>query len=337
LAFWWIEALAPAERAASLRRAAEEAGASVTRLSAPDAEGRVALRALVGEIDRQALLDRMQALLSGAEGWRIVVTDTAAVVPHTEAEDARAEKAAEAARARARVATREELYQSVAQGAALDRGFALMVALSTVVAAIGLIEDNVAVLIGAMVIAPLLGPNLALALGIAIGDRTLVLRALGTAAAGIALATALAALTPLVTVVDVGAGELAARTAVNFGSALLALASGAAAALSIVRGLSATLVGVMVAVALLPPAATVGVALAEAEWAAARGAATLLGVNLVSVNLAAAAVFLASGVRPRTWLEQRAARQSTRLSLGILGGLMAALLALIALQRFPPG
>jgi uncharacterized hydrophobic protein (TIGR00341 family) len=330
MAFRWIEALAPAPRARSLRAAAEEAGASEVAVSAPQDDGRVTVRALVGEIDRQALLDRMQAILTGAEGWRIVVSDTAAVIPHTEAEDAAEAVAEDARRARANAASREELYQNVAQGAALHRDFLLLVTLSTVVAAIGLVEDNVAVLIGAMVIAPLLGPNLALALGVALGDRQLAGRALGTAAAGLALAIALAALTPIIVHVDVTAGELAARTRVNFASVLLALASGAAAALSITTGLSATLVGVMVAVALLPPAATFGIALAEAEWAAARGAATLLAVNIVSVNLAANLVFLAKGVRPRTWLERRDAKQSLRLSFWLLSALMAALLALIA-------
>ena len=331
MAFWWIEAIAPAARAGALSRAAEEAGASEILAAPADGEGRARIRVLVGEIDRQALLDRMQALLAGEEGWRIVVTGTAAVIPHTEAEHRREAEADAAAQDKALRASREELYQSVARGAAGGRSFALLVTLSTLVAAIGLVENNVAVLVGAMVIAPLLGPNLALALGVALGDRALAGRALRTAAAGLALAVVLAALTPLATPVDVGAGEVAARARVNFASVLLALASGAAAALSITRGVSATLVGVMVAVALLPPAATVGIALAEAEWRAARGALTLLSVNLVSVNLSAVLVFLAEGVRPRTWLERREAAQSMRLSLGVLGGLMAALLALIAL------
>ena len=330
MAFRWIEALAPAEIAGALRAAAEAAGASEIVIGAADDAGRRPVRVLVGEIDRQALLDRMQALLAGCEGWRIVVSDTAAVIPHTEAEEARETKAAEARRASARTASREELYQSVRAGARTDRTFALLVALSTAVAAIGLIQNNVAVLIGAMVIAPLLGPNLALALGVAIGDRDLTLEALRTAATGLALAVALAALVPLLVHVDVHAGELEARTRVNYASVLLALASGAAAALSITTGVSATLVGVMVAVALLPPAATVGIAAAEAEWRAAGGAATLLAVNIVSVNLAANLVFRSQGVQPRTWRKRQEAEQAQRRSLMILSTLMLALLFLIA-------
>ena len=68
--------------------------------------------------------------------------------------------------ARKTAASREELYNSIEKNARLDSNFLLLVVLSTVVAAVGLLEDNVAVVIGAMVIAPLLGPNLAQALGV---------------------------------------------------------------------------------------------------------------------------------------------------------------------------
>jgi uncharacterized hydrophobic protein (TIGR00341 family) len=209
----------------------------------------------------------------------------------------------------------------------------VLVFLSTVVAGIGLITDNVAVLIGAMVIAPLLGPNLALAFGVAVGDRELIAKALLTNAAGLTLAVALAACVPLFVAVDVTRGELAARTVVGYDSVALALASGAAASLSITTGLSSTLVGVMVAVALLPPAATFGICLAEGAFRAAGGAALLLAINIVSVNLAAHAVFLAKGIRPRTWWERQGASQSVRLTLLGLTATLVALIALIALGQ----
>ena len=93
-------------------------------------------------------------------------------------------------------------------------------------------------------------------------------------------------------------------------SVALALASGAAATLSLTTGLSSVLVGVMVAVALLPPAATLGLMLGSGHAAQAIGAALLLAVNIVSVNLAAKLVFLIKGVRPRTWVEKDKARRA---------------------------
>ena len=87
----------------------------------------------------------------------------------------------------------------------------------------------------------------------------------------------------------------------------------------------------MVAVALLPPAATLGISLSEGEWRDLAGATMLLAVNIVSVNLAANIVFLAKGIRPHSWWEHESARQSVRLT---ILALTAALLVLIALIAF---
>jgi len=97
---------------------------------------------------------------------------------------------------------------------------------------------------------------------------------------------------------------------VGFDSVALALASGAAAVLSMTTGLPSVLVGVMVAVALLPPAATLGIMLGSGQLHLALGAGLLLAVNLVCVNLAAKLVFLVKGIRPRTWWQKEKARQS---------------------------
>ena len=104
--------------------------------------------------------------------------------------------------------------------------------------------------------------------------------------------------------------ELVSRTSVGLDGVVLALASGFAAALSLTTGLSSVLVGVMVAVALLPPAATAGIMLGAGRYELAIGAVLLLAVNVVCVNLSANIVFLLKGVRPRTWLEKKNARQS---------------------------
>ena len=181
---------------------------------------------------------------------------------------------------------------------------------STIVATIGLIEDNVAVLIGAMVIAPLLGPNIALAFGTALGDRVLITRALKTNLTGMLLALGLALLIGLLWPVNIESRELMARTDVGLDGIVLALVSGAAAVLSLTTDLSSTLVGVMVAVAILPPTATLGLMIASGNYHLALGAGLLLAVNVVSVNLAAKLVLLLKGVKPRTWLEKTRARQS---------------------------
>lgn len=201
------------------------------------------------------------------------------------------------------------------------------------VAAIGLVEENVAVVIGAMVIAPLLGPNIAFALGVALGDRLLMVRALGTNAAGVAVTLATSAVIGLAWPVRLTSGELLARTDVGFDGMAPALASGAAAALSLTTGIAAPLVGVMVAVALLPPPAAMGLAAGAGEWTLAYGAALLLAVNVVCVNLAAQVAFVVRGVTPRTWFEKRAARQAVLINGALWLLLLGALAGLLVVRR----
>ena len=196
------------------------------------------------------------------------------------------------------------------KNARLDRNYILLVVLSTIVAALGMLENNVAVVIGAMVIAPLLGPNIALALGTVLGDGRLIFRAVLTFLAGVLVALfvafLLAYIYPFVPLSD----ELLARTSFNYGAIALALASGAAAALSMTSGLSSVLVGVMVAVAILPPAAAVGITLGYQAYSLSFGALTLLAINIVCINLSAVIVFLAKGINPRTLGEKRKAKQT---------------------------
>ena len=161
-----------------------------------------------------------------------------------------------------------------------------------------------------MVIAPLLGPNIALALGTALGDTELMWRAFKTNLSGVLLAFAISLLIGLFWPMQMLSGELLARTDVGLAGIVLALASGAAAVLSLTTRISSVLVGVMVAVALLPPTATMGVMVGNGRFDLATGAALLLATNIVCVNLAAKLVFLFKSVKPRTWLEQQKARQS---------------------------
>lgn len=270
-------------------------------LQADETGGRVCVRILVTDECTQALLDGLQKVLGASEGSRILLLPVEAVLPRP---------AGEVAAQEASKTTREELIEEMERSARLDLSFLGLVALSSVVAAVGLISDNVAVVIGAMLIAPLLGPNLALALATAIGDHHLAATALRTIFTGLLLAIAIAFVVGLMWSTPLGSLEVLARTDVGLDGVALALASGAAAALSMTTGVSSVLVGVMVAVALLPPATVLGLLLGTGQWPLALGAGLLLAVNVVSVNLAAKLVFAWRGVRPRTWMERQRARRS---------------------------
>ncbi|PKQ09516.1 MAG: TIGR00341 family protein [Alphaproteobacteria bacterium HGW-Alphaproteobacteria-12] len=276
---------------------------------------------LVCETNRvQEFTDAVQQAIGRGEGWRAVTFAVEGTVPQYESEHAGRRTAF-----RAGAASREEIHEEVARNAELDSTFLVLTLLSAIVAAIGLLNDSVAVIIGAMVIAPLLGPNLAFAFGTALGDRPLMLKAIGTNAAGVSLTVFMGFVIAFLWREGFDAPELLSRTKVGYDGIALALASGAAAVLSLVSGLSSALVGVMVAVALMPPAVAMGIMLGAGEPAAALGAAVLLGVNIVCVNLAAQTVFVAKAIRPRTWWEQKASTTALRTNFAMWLVLLAAL------------
>lgn len=284
---------------------------------------------LVQSEREQDVLDELQSVVSRYGNWRITILSVKAAIPRIEKPESE-KKNGEWAGIGGE--SREELYDDVAQNAQLDKNFFLLAALSTVVCAIGLIEGNVAVVIGAMVIAPLLGPILAFALGVALGERRLMLRSTKTSAVGLALTLGLCTVIGLVYPIDTPSVELLALTEVGFGGIVLALASGAAAALSLSAGISTALVGVMVSVALLPPAATVGLMLGTGSAALALGAALLLATNVVCLNLSAQVIFLTKGVTPRIWWEKEKARRASIMNACVWLFLLLALIVLLYLR-----
>lgn len=305
-----IEVVADAGHLDTLVGLAEQYGALDCWYSQTVEDQRRSVRMLVSDDTRQTVLDALQSLLGTAENARIIVQPVEAVLPRPAPKaDETADKGNASAKSGSGL-TREELYNEIEKGARLNVNFLILVFLSTVVAAIGLLEDNVAVIVGAMVIAPLLGPNIALSFAATLGDRDLLQESLKTNLAGIALALALSFLIGWFWPVDVPGREILSRSTVGFDGIVLALASGAAAVLSLTSGVASALVGVMVAVALLPPTAALGMMLASGQSDMATGAGLLLAANIVCVNLSANLVFLVKGVRPRTWLEKRKARQS---------------------------
>jgi uncharacterized hydrophobic protein (TIGR00341 family) len=227
---------------------------------------------------------------------------------------------------------REELYEDIKNGARLSHVYMAMVTLSTVVAAIGLSHNSVAVIIGAMVIAPLLGPNVALSLGITLGDLSLLRHGLLTALTGVAAALVLSVIIGMLLNVDATLSEIASRTTVGMGDIVVALASGTAGALAFTTGVSATLIGVMVAVALLPPLVTSGLLLGggyPVSWAV--GAFSLFLVNLICVNLAGMTTFLVQGIKPTSWWEKDRAVKATRIAIALSVALLAVLIGMILL------
>ncbi len=297
----YVEVIADAHSAETVAAIALKAKAQDFRLSVVGQDGMQQMRMLVDDDKLQLALDTLQNVLGAQPTARIIVLSVEACLPNIPKKEHEEETAATA---------RESLYQEVEKGSRLDSNYVLLVMLATVVAAIGLIENNVAVVIGAMVIAPLLGPNLALSLATALGDVRLMLKSIKTLIFGIVIAITIAVIIGWLWSGELNSHELMSRTHANIDSIALALASGAAATLSLTTGLSGVLVGVMVAVALLPPAVTFGIMLGAGNIQLANEAGLLLLINIVCVNLASKLVFFFKGVRPRTWLEKEKAKQA---------------------------
>jgi uncharacterized hydrophobic protein (TIGR00341 family) len=184
-----------------------------------------------------------------------------------------------------------------------------------------------------MVIAPLLGPNVALSLATTLGDGNLARTALKASAAGIGLALALSFGVGYFLDVDPSIREIASRTDVGLSDIALALAAGAAGALAFTSGVSATLVGVMVAVALLPPLVTCGLLLGSQFLQLAGEALLLFLTNFIAINLSGVVCFLLQGVSPRDWWEADKAKKAVRKAMLLWFTLLFALVAIIALSR----
>jgi len=288
----------------------------------------------------ETVLDTLEDNLS-AQNYRVLVYPIEATLPRPEKEEeesqgANGESGEENAKEEAKPRiSREELYNDVWDATALSWPFLALTIMSVVVAAFGLIHDETAVVIGAMVIAPLLGPNVALALGTTLADTALIRLSLKANVAGVGTALVLSLTLGLVLPVDPDVPSLAARSVVRWDHMLLALAAGGAGALAFTRGAPAALVGVMVAVALVPPLVAFGLLLASGYYSRSLGALLMLSVNIICVNFAGVVTFLAQGIRPRTWWEKDKATRANRIAIAIWAALLAVLGALMwAAERY---
>ncbi|MEF8813891.1 MAG: TIGR00341 family protein [Halovenus sp.] len=222
---------------------------------------------------------------------------------------------------------REELVASASDLAPSLRTYVVMTVVSAVVATAGLLLDSPAVVVGSMVIAPLVGPALSASVGTVVNDQDLFSRGVRLQVLGVVLSIAAAfvfaflvrhgnLVPPLADVTVVP--EIRERVAPDFLMLAIALGAGAAGIISLMSGVAVALVGVMIAVALIPPAATVGIGLAWGQPVVSFGAAVLVLVNLLSVNLSALVALWYSGYRPEHWFREDEARRATIKRVGAL-------------------
>ena len=201
---------------------------------------------------------------------------------------------------RDRIST-DELYDDIADSVEVRPTFLLTAVLSAVIAALGMRSGQPAVVIGAMVIAPLLGPTMGIALAATVGNWVLGRKALATLVSGVLAVLVVTMLLGHFVSVDAAVTELRNRTLIQPADVALALASGAAGVLAFSRGSSLSLVGVMIAVALVPPLSAAGLFIGNGQATLGIGALLLFTTKLVCINVAGIAMFLIQGLPPKNW------------------------------------
>ena len=291
----------------------------------------------------EPILDDLENAFRDEDGFRLLFFPLEAAVPRIEevedeeepdngtgSKDSKDGQESEEKRKKAapRI-NREELYTNLGDSAQASPFYMSMVALSAVVASAGLLMGDGAVIIGAMVIAPLIGPSLAVAFATTLGDLRLGRQAITTSILGATVAFAISLAVGWIVTVDPEGAEVISRTRLTFGHLALALAAGAAGALAMTRGAGTGLVGVMVAVALLPPLVNSGLLLGGGFIGLGLGALLLVAGNLVCLNLAATAVFLILGIRPNTWWDDDTRRKSIWTAGLLWGGLLVVMVLLV--------
>ncbi|PSN19910.1 TIGR00341 family protein [filamentous cyanobacterium CCP5] len=306
----------------------------------PRFENQVWVRLLVDSADAEAIVDQFADRFNGVEGFRLMLLGVeASLPPQAEDDDSSTLESLQDnvetdLNPRSARINREEIFDRVTSSADLSWVQLAMVSLSTTIAAIGILRDSQAVVIGAMVIAPLLQPNMALGVATVLGKRRFALRALQTGLVGILLALGLAIAVGYAVPVSLESSEITSRIRVGWADGILALASGVAGAISLTTEARSSIVGVMVSVALLPPLVVLGLLIGAGFWSEALGAALLTTTNLICLNLAAVTTFLIQALEPRQQQDVSRAEETTRAAYGIWFGLLLGLAATVMLARF---
>ncbi|GMN04163.1 TIGR00341 family protein [Erythrobacter sp. MTPC3] len=180
-----------------------------------------------------------------------------------------------------------EVIEKRREDCLLSERYLFMTAMSAGIAVLGLLLSSPAVVIGAMLLSPLMGPIMGLGFALAIGDYQWLKQSARSLAWGTVMAIGLTGLLVYMSPIQTITPEIAARTQPNLFDLFVALFSALAGAYAMIRGREGTIVGVAIATALMPPLATVGFGLATWNWTVFSGALLLYVTNLITIALTA--------------------------------------------------
>lgn len=208
----------------------------------------------------------------------------------------------------------EEIYEDIAEGRQFHAVYLMMLVLSALIALLGLLLNSPAVIIGAMLISPLIGPILSSGLALTLADWDLGRKAVRNIGLSVVEAVAISALVTFFSPLKEATPEIIARTSPNLMDLGVAFFSGIAGTLALCskKGGLTVIPGVAIATAVIPPLSTVGYGLATAQWSIAGGAFMLFFTNLMAIIVSADLTFLAAGFRPEQQMSKREHRMLVR-------------------------
>ncbi len=197
----------------------------------------------------------------------------------------------------------QAVIDKVREDSGFSPHFAFMTSMSAGIAILGLLLSSPAVVIGAMLLSPLMGPIMGAGFALAIGDSTWLKESAKAIVYGTIISVLFAALVVTLSPLQTVTAEIAARTRPNLFDLAIALFSALAGAYAMIRGRMGTIVGVAIATALMPPLAVVGFGLATFNWSVFGGSSLLFFTNLMTIALTASAMARLYGFR--SYLSER--------------------------------
>ncbi|MDP8236204.1 MAG: DUF389 domain-containing protein, partial [Candidatus Erginobacter occultus] len=208
------------------------------------------------------------------------------------------------------------VFKQMRHDARADVDFLTLIALAAAIAILGLLLNSAAVIIGAMLVAPLMSPMMAVAHGIVTGNLIMIRRGLISTFKGIGVAIAVSTGITLAVSTYLPTAEILSRSEPSILDLMVALAAGAAGAYALSRkSVAAALPGVAISAALVPPLCVVGYGLGSSRFLVAGGALLLFMTNLVAIILVSALVFLLVGFRPTRAVRTRQVTKAVFISI----------------------
>ena len=251
------------------------------------------------------VMDHLIDLGIGRVKGRISITDVDATIPRI--------RGRKQDRSLRRISI-EELEQNVSSLTKLNFNYISMTILSSILAALGLVGDDNVTLIASMIIAPLMGPFVALAFGAVTSNQKILREGIIAQSVGILITILIGLIIGSFYrfTLNEPSAFIIARGEPNIVNLVIAIASGLTAGICFVSGTSLALVGVAAAAALLPVSVNIGIALVLAEWQIALGSSVLFITNVICVILGCMIVFWIRKVEPPQEVKNIKARRTIR-------------------------